>query len=119
MYRLPEDFDGMFFVGRTIEQVCFSQNQLSMHFDHQIVLTIESAFSLGETDSASSNKLQRIPVSNSDLMQLLGFRVTNVRIEEQNTLCLIFQNGKEFRCYDDANDYESYQIRNGAKTIIV
>jgi hypothetical protein len=45
MYGLPKDFDGGFLVGRTLEMVCFSENQMALHFGAEISITIESAFS--------------------------------------------------------------------------
>ncbi len=55
MYGLPDDFDAGAFVGRTLEQVCFTENQVTLHFDGMIDITVESAFVHGDRKSESSH----------------------------------------------------------------
>ena len=59
-------------------------------------------------------------VTSSRLMQLLGHEVVSVDTEKEGgTLTLHFNGGHTFRCFDDANGYESYTIGCGDKEIIV
>jgi hypothetical protein len=119
MYGLPEDFDGAFFVGRSLELVCFSENQVSLRFGGDISITIESSFSHQQDSSESSGQVVNVPVSESDLMQLLGQSVAEVSASRDGTLVLTFTNGHVFKCFDDSRQFESYHIKRGAIEIHV
>ena len=113
MYGLPKDFDGGFLEGRTLEMVCFNQNQVYLHFGAEITIAIESAFSYRNAQLVS------LPVHESDLMGLLGASVSGVRGEENGTLVLLFDNGQALKVYDTSEQYESYTITHGSKVIVV
>jgi primase-polymerase (primpol)-like protein len=113
MYGLPKDFDGSFLVGRTLNLVCFSQNQMSFHFDDDITITVESAFSY------KTAQVVDVPVQESNLMELLGSAVSVARGEADGTLSLLFNNGQTLKVYDTTKQYESYTITYGGKVIIV
>lgn len=118
MHGLPEDFDAAFFVGRTLELVCFSENQVTLHFDGDLSLTIESSFSYKKA-SESSGQVVRIPPSESQLMQLIGISVAEVSSSRGGTLVLTFSNEHVFRCFDDSTQFESYHIKRGTIEIHV
>jgi hypothetical protein len=113
MYGLPKDFDGSFLVGRTLELVCFSQNQMSLHFSDDITITIESAFSY------KIDQIVDVPVQQSNLMELLGSSVSVAQGDENGTLSLLFDNGATLKVFDTTKQYESYTISYGGKVIIV
>jgi hypothetical protein len=117
MYGLPSDFDGRVFTGRILEQVCFNENQVTLSFDGDMAVMVESAFSY-EAPPAES-RLTEVPVFHSDLMRLLGRRVSSAVGDEDGTLVLVFENGHRLRILDDSREYESYRIRLGKKMIIV
>ena len=116
MYGLPADFDGGFFVGRVLEQVCFNENQISLRFDSDVGITIEGAYAYQDTPVAEDARTLHVPASSSSLMQLLGHSVSRVENTREGTLSLFFDNA--LRCFDTPH-YESYQIRHGARVIIV
>ncbi len=113
MYGLPKDFDASFLIGRTLEQVCFSQNQVSLHFDDNITLTIESAFAY------KTQQVVNVPVHESNLMELLGASASMAHGAENGTLSLTFDNGQSLKVYDTTKLYESYTITYRGKVIIV
>jgi len=119
MYGLPDDFDGTFFVGLELELVSYSANTVSLIFNKDVSITIESSFEHRATPDQSDAEVQRIPVSCSDLMQLLGLSVERVDAKTDGTLTLYFSGGHVFRCFDDAANYESYQIANGNRITYV
>lgn len=119
MYGLPENFDGSFLIGRTLEMICFNANQIYLHFDGQVTITIEGSFSHQRAQSGSDTQVLSVPVSESDLMQLLEHKITGVSGEKDGTLTLVFDDGQILKCYDQLPNYESYQIRHGEKVIIV
>lgn len=113
MYGLPKDFDGSFLVGRTLGLLCFSQNQMSLHFDDDVTIAIESAFAY------KTAQVIDVPVHESDLMELLGTAVASVQGDANGTLSLLFNNGQTLKLYDTTKQYESYTITYGGKVIIV
>ncbi|MEK7448081.1 MAG: DUF6188 family protein [Planctomycetota bacterium] len=118
MYGLPADFDSSFFIGHTLELVCFSENQMSLHFDEHISITIEGSFSYIK-DKKDKVSVVEIPVTNSDVMMLTGKTIKESVGKRDGTLTLTFNNGHKFICYDDTPNYESYKIQNSDKEIIV
>ena len=48
MYGLPANFDASLFVGRTLQLICFSANQIYLHFDTELMLTMKDGFSTGK-----------------------------------------------------------------------
>lgn len=119
MYGLPENFDGSFLLGRTLEMICFNANQIYLHFDGQVTITIEGTFSHQRAQSGSNTQVLSIPVSESDLRQLLEHKVSAISADKDGTLSLVFDDGQTLTCYDQLPNYESYQISQGDNVIIV
>lgn len=119
MYGLPENFDGSFFVGRILEMICFNSNQVYLHFDDQTTIMIEGSFSHRHAGSGENPGIVNVPVKRSDLMELMGHKVVAVSADRDGTLTLDFDGDQIFTCYDQSPNYESYQIKRGAKVIIV
>ncbi len=120
MYGLPKDFDGSFFVGRSVGLVSFSVNAIHITFDCDIAMTIESSFEhrMG-TEAMIDGCVQKVPVMESRLMQLAGRTVERVDAAPNGTLTLHFDGGQMFRCFDDSPQYECYSITHGSKEIYV
>jgi hypothetical protein len=119
MYGLPKDFTGTFIKGRQLELICFNANQVCLHFDDKVSITVESSYSYQKARTEPNPKIFDVPPSESDLMQLLEHSVIEVRGDEQGTLSLEFDHGHIFRCFDNSRQYESYHIKWGEAEIIV
>ena len=117
MYGLPEDFDGSFLVGRTLELVCFAQYQVRLHFGPDVDISIESSFEYGMRDRRSL--VDRPNVKTSWLMKFLGLSVSSVAAARDGTLTLRFEDDSWITCYDPTPQYEAYRIRNGDSEIRV
>ena len=118
MYGLPKDFDCAFLVGRTLEMICFAANQIYLHFDQKIMITIEGEYSF-QKERVAPLQILVVPAVECNLMTLLEQSVISASGKEDGTLALVFQNGSVFRCYDRTENYESYRIKNGKKITIV
>ena len=118
MYKLPKNFDGRFLLGRVLEFVTFSENNISLAFDQQVNITIASSFSHqpGPQEKAISYKL---PIWDSSLMLLLGHTIIEVKGLKDGTLVIVFDNGHVLSVYDDSECYESYSIFDGRNQMIV
>jgi hypothetical protein len=119
MYKLPKDFTGAFLIGRTLESIHFSTNNVILHFSDDVVITIESTFLHYDTRSEAMSQVASIPVIQSSLMRLLGQPISEASGDEQGTLTLTFKNGHVLEIYDSATHYESYSIKHGDRLIIV
>lgn len=119
MYGLPENFDASFFVGRTLEMIRFNANQIYLHFDDHMTITIEGSFSHQHARSSTNPQVVSVPVKQSALMQLLEQKVISVSADRDGTLTLVFDDGQIFTCYDQSANYESYQIKHGDEVIVV
>ena len=118
MYGLPIDFDGSFFIGRILEQVCFAAYTMYLNFDGEIIISIEGSFSYIK-NRQQNIEVVKVPVSKSDVLELIGRTVKEVVGKRDGTLTLKFDNKHEFICYDNSLNYESYHIQNGNKRIVV
>jgi hypothetical protein len=118
MYGLPKDFDAPSLIGLTLEMVCFNISQIYLHFDHHVMITVEGTLTYQSKLNGNVQKLSP-PVVETNLMQLVGHKVTHAVGTPDGTLSLTFDNGHVVECLDDSPDYESYQIAIGGKTVVV
>lgn len=121
MYGLPEDFDGTFFIGRSVLMVGFSLGMTELIFDEDVSLGLFASYECSFADSENNIEYRRdeSPITLSRLMQLIGCKVKSVDAERCGTLTLYFDKGHVFRCFDDTSGYESYDIGYKDKRIIV
>lgn len=115
MHGLPTDFNLGTFVSKALEQVCFTENQVSFHFSDDVSVTVEGPLSYAVVGQRESTKTEP-PIVRSDLMRLLGARVTAATGNVEGTLTLEFDGGGIIRCYDDSKAAESYHITAQGRT---
>lgn len=113
MYKLPSDFDGAFFIGRTLEFITFSENSVAFAFDRRVSITVESSLQHQFGSDAEQGIRQSVPLTESRLMQLLGCSVVQAKGDENGTLTIMFDNGHVLKVFDDQTCYESYAINDG------
>ena len=118
MYGLPKNFDPEFVCGATLEQICFTENQVSFHFDHEISIIVESAIAYSDPNERLCSTTYRVPLRSSSIMHLLGKRVVEATRENDN-LKLIFESGATLNCIDDTPQYEAYKIIHKGHVLIV
>ncbi len=119
MYGLPADFNTSVFVGQGLESVCFNVNQIHFRFDNKLSISCEGHFAYFTEQEEKEQNIQKIPVTSSGVMHLLGHRVVDARAERDGTLTLRFDNEQRLVFYDNSPQYEAYHIQIGDKTIIV
>ena len=119
MYGLPAGFDALRFVGHTLEQVTFVLNNVSLFFDGDVSIRVESCFTHSTREKSEHTKPVYFPVRESSLMKLLGESIVSARALESGTLFLKFSNGHTFACHDPTPGYEAYHITIGDEEIHV
>ena len=118
MYKLPLDFDGQFFVDKSLELVSFSDNTVYFSFEGEVSITVLSSLQhLFHQDG--DEKKQSIPLTESSLMQLVGHAVTQVLAGADGTLAIKLDNGHFLRVVDDLPNYDCYSITHGEIEIFV
>src|SRR5450631_2280119 len=100
MFGLPEDFDASFFVGRTLELICFAIYQVNLHFDNHVGMRVEGPFAYQRQGSKAKISPIQQPVQVSNLMELLEHSVIAASGEKDGTLTLTFDNGDVLQCFD-------------------
>jgi hypothetical protein len=118
MYGLPKDFDCNCFVGHALEMICVNANQIYLHFDGKTVITIESKYAVRKKQDANI-LVSEVPFVETKLFSLIEQKIIAATAREDGTLTLAFGNDFLLSCYDRSDQYESYQIKLGDKTIIV
>ena len=118
MYGLPKDFDVSVFIGKTLDLVCFSVNTVNLIFEKNVSIIIMSSF-IYQHNCTENTNIQKIPVSSSDLMCLVGQVIEHAEGHENGALVLHLDNGQILTILDEFQQYESYMINIGDKEIIV
>jgi hypothetical protein len=117
MYGLPSDFDVSPFIGRRLDSVTFYEFMVHFSFEDGPQVSAESGFLFRR----SSGELvrQTPPISQSDVIGLVGKLVTSASASEEGTLNLTFDNGAFVEFRDDLPNYESYSVYIGGQRTIV
>jgi hypothetical protein len=119
MYKLPKDFGLGFVVGRTLENVSFSENTVFFGFGDHVSITAFSSLQHEFLAGAAQPNKQCVPLNESRLMQLPGHSVVKASGDDEGTLTLVFDNGHILRVFKDDPHYECYSINDGKKEIYV
>jgi hypothetical protein len=118
MNGLPANFDASVFLGKDLILVSFTQNTAHFSFDDDRGVTVESSFSYRPGPGAAESE-QSVPVASSDVMRLLGRKVTRAEPRADGSLRLEFEGGGAITFLDDSAEYESYHLHIGSEQIDV
>jgi hypothetical protein len=117
MYEFPADFDASTLVGRELEQVAFSGSAVNVSFDSDTRISIFGSYTHGHdlADAAQA----RVPPQESNLMRLVGARITVAAVENDSTLASRFSTGDTIRCLADSKQYECFTIETPTRFVVV
>jgi hypothetical protein len=118
MYGLPTDFDPSFLKGIDLFQVCVGEHQVQMHFDKEVLLSIESSFRIQLADG-EAQLYEDCRSSAGALAALVSDKTADAAAQPNGTLRLTFASGRWIEIYDDSQQYESYQIHRGQTLYVV
>lgn len=121
MYTFPEDFDPRTLVDLTIVELTFTENTIRFTLDPNASITALGELtyegSLEDGSQWSTNIV--VPVAQSNLMQLMGSKITDARVEDRATLALTLSNGHALKFVENTDQYECYWLQIGEAEIII
>jgi len=129
MFGISPDENFDFFAGKLLEQMCFGEHQLVLHFDDPAVdLTVvpnaPKIMCIVEADIEIITRLRgrrRAEDARSlagDLVDFLGKRIIETSFTPR-ALSLVFDNEYTLVLHDSEERYESFNIRYGDRVIVV
>ena len=118
MYGLPVGFDPSPFVGRTVEQICSTENTAHIAFNEQIAITLESSFSYAIHEDVGL-RVYRVPLDSTEVLRIIGKSVVKATVEGAGDLRLTFADNQVLVCHDDMPNFESYAIQIEDDRIVV
>jgi len=117
MYPFPAEFDVGQFRFVELEMVCFAANAMNLHFGRKLSLTVGCEFEYCDEGMGAATRSD-FPLRSSNLIQLIGSRVTEASVSGKATLVLRFNSGAVLRIHPDAA-YESYRIKQDDQEFII
>jgi hypothetical protein len=84
MYPFPAEFDVGQFRFAELEMICFAANAMYLHFGRKLMLTVECEFEYCEEATGIRSNF---PLRSSNLIQLIGSRVTEASVSEKRRSC--------------------------------
>lgn len=118
MYGIPEDIDLSFLKGKELIQVCIGLHQAVLVFHEETKITIETEIRHQKRDEKITI-YDHTPASATALASMIGSQIVDVKKEGIDFLTLRFSNGDLLRLFDDGDRFESFQIMNKGRSIIV
>lgn len=119
MYKIPQTFDSAKFIGKIVEQICFTSNTISINFGLDCYLQIEGAFEFTDTEGLFYIE-NLFPISTDlRLLKLLEKSIVDVNINKlRNNITIVFEDKCVLTLIGD-DHYESYRIKLGVIEILV
>lgn len=129
MYGISAADDFGFLAGKLLQQMCFGENELVLHFndpaiDPTIVHDVPRITCVIEADIEIITQIRGSRLAESalsladDLVNLIGKRIVEIKTTDR-ALSLIFDNEYTLVLHDSEERYESFNIRYGDRMIVV
>jgi hypothetical protein len=119
VYGLPDDFTLPSFSGACLVQVAIGRYQVQLNFDGiNRSVSVESRYAITEPGRARQ-EFTDMPAGAAQLAALLGAHLAGVSGAADGTLTLSFATGTQVIIFDDSARYESHQIHDGVRLIVV
>jgi Family of unknown function (DUF6188) len=109
-------FDERRIQGATLELICFSANTVSLNFDGDLSITVESSLGLGYDRVDAANLALKVPVQHSNLMQIVGAKVAQCELANNGDLVLSFDEGHVLVIRAQPH-YDSFTIAFGSERL--
>jgi hypothetical protein len=117
MFGFPNKSDLSDLIGNNLIMVCCNANQIYLHFDSQIRISIDT----NQFQIKLDNKIIKvhIPIDNLAIFDFIENKVENISVNADNSVLEIaFRNHSAIILTDDKH-YNSHIIQIGSKEILV
>ena len=118
MYRFGEPSELNALVGCDVVQVCLGAFETQLLFLNAS-LSMEGHYVHEVRSENRTNDQPRSSSGPNELHRLVGKSITDVRVISPESAELLFSNGDILRLIDDSDEYESFVLNMGGKTIVV
>jgi hypothetical protein len=109
MYGLTVAFDAAMFLGLEVESITYGENAIHVSLDRGFAVTSMTSIRY-RYSGLDDIREDRLPVSESGLMRIVGTAVTGAVRTASGGLALTFVNGAVVEFEDDSDQYESFSI---------
>lgn len=117
MLGFPNQKEVSLIIGNKLTMVCCNANQVYLHFDSDISISIELHPFKIKTDNEIIET--NIPLDNLAIFDFLEIKVIDIKVNASNSIFeIVFENNKTIILSDDVH-YESHVIKIGSKEFIV
>jgi len=129
MYGFPADLNPSVFGNKRLVQLRLLENCVFLDFEEEVEIVprdraletvqirVDSCLTYTSHDGATEH--EDVPHRNMNLNSLVGAVVVRATVDEASTLTLDFGGGRTLSCYEDAANYECYNITFGGHTYYV
>ena len=120
MYRVPNDLNLDPIIGCSLVQLCLGRSDVQLNFDDPAIrIHVESRITLLESSKVIATWNQSNCWSSIAFQKLLDATVIAIRVPNERTLEIEFDNNLVLQAHDDSDICESMQIHSKDGTFIV
>lgn len=119
MYKITEELNVQVLLGRTVEQISYATNLISIYLDNHVSIQIMGSFSISDGNKIYSHQ-ELYPIRNDfNLLILLDNKIEQVNVADtQDELTIFFEKGITLTLFSDIN-FESFEITSDSDRIII
>jgi hypothetical protein len=107
VYKWPIDLPPTEFEGLTVESICVSVNTLTINFDNEHSITLESRCQL--TVGEMQENID-VPLNNVNFLHILGKLVTTSSVDKDGASLILEFDGISLKIDGNNKDYECFHI---------
>jgi hypothetical protein len=113
MKEWPNELDvTTVFVGREMEGIFISVNNISLHFDNKFFITVMSNYIYS---SGSISEEISFPIQNTHLIASIGSKITKAELFEKKDIRLWFEDGAKLEINGSTRGYDDYCLNFNGK----
>lgn len=118
MHGTPDGEAFAFLGGKRLDQLCFGRHQLQLRFDENVCVSVEGDIRV-QLPGSEEVVMDATRAVATALVSALATCVTGVVVSDFRSFSMTFENGLSVRVIDSAEHYESFQISDGGRLIMV
>lgn len=117
MYRIPDDLDLSYLIGRYTSQIGVGQFDLQFRFDEMMFAIYSRASVYKGKDLAGNWEPEKWP--DSCFYEIMNVNVIRTEVVDKRVIRIFFENSMSIEMVEDEDPYESMRISIGEKDWII